>query len=151
MRLRVGDRVIEDVDARVSADRVEVRAGGRAEPFAYARHPGGGVVLDGVGVRHRAWSDGRWVVVDGRAREVGVAPPAAAAEPIPEVTPPMPATVTAIFVAAGDSVARGDRVVSVNAMKTEAVLKSPRDGVVRAVHCAVGQQVKPGHVLVEIA
>jgi acetyl/propionyl-CoA carboxylase alpha subunit len=150
MRLRVGDRIIEDVDARVSTDRVEVRGGGASASFALARQPDGSVVLDGPTGRHRAWSDGRWVVIDGRARQVSVAPPGAAAKVIPEVSPPMPATVTAIFVAAGDAVARGDRVVAVNAMKTETVLESPRDGSVRAVYCTVGQLVRPGQVLVEI-
>ena len=35
-------------------------------------------------------------------------------------------------------------------MKMELPIRAPRDGVVRAVHCAEGELVQPGDVLLEI-
>ena len=64
---------------------------------------------------------------------------------------PMPATVREVHVTPGQEVARGDVLVTLEAMKMELPLKAPHAGVVRAVRCARGELVLPGVPLVEIA
>ena len=61
-----------------------------------------------------------------------------------------PATVTVVKVAAGQTVARGDTLVVLEAMKMEIPLRAPRRGRVTAVRCEEGDQVDPGVPLVEL-
>lgn len=49
----------------------------------------------------------------------------------------------------GDKVEAGAPLVTVEAMKTEHVLRAPKDGVVSLVHATVGELVPEGKVLVE--
>jgi acetyl/propionyl-CoA carboxylase alpha subunit len=67
-----------------------------------------------------------------------------------QLTAPMPATVVAVPVAAGDQVKQGDAVVVLEAMKMELPLRAPADATVRAVHCRVGELVAADTVLVEL-
>ena len=62
----------------------------------------------------------------------------------------MPATVTAVTVTAGQTVARGDTLVVLEAMKMEIPLRAPRDGRVTAVRCEEGDRVDAGEPLVEL-
>lgn len=64
--------------------------------------------------------------------------------------PPMPATVVRIAVKPGDVVQNGDILISLEAMKMELPIRSPRDGVVRAVNCREGELVQPDQVLLEL-
>jgi 3-methylcrotonyl-CoA carboxylase alpha subunit len=64
---------------------------------------------------------------------------------------PMPATVVAIAAAPGTRVQAGDAVVVLEAMKMELVVRAPRAGEVAAVHCRVGELVRPGTRLAELA
>lgn len=66
------------------------------------------------------------------------------------LTAPMPATVLAINVVPGQQVAHNDVVMVLEAMKMELPIRSPRDGVVKTVGCAVGELVQPGATLVEL-
>ncbi len=54
---------------------------------------------------------------------------------------PMAGVVTAIHVAPGASVAKGEVVAAIEAMKMEHQLKAPRDGVIEEIPAAVGDQV----------
>ena len=65
-------------------------------------------------------------------------------------TAPMPATVLAINAAAGEQVKRNDVVMVLEAMKMELPVRSPRDGVVKAIHCETGELVQPGTMLLEL-
>ena len=60
------------------------------------------------------------------------------------VKAPMHGKVLAIFVAAGASVAKGERVAVVEAMKMEHALLAPADGVVSEITAQVGAQVAEG-------
>ena len=66
------------------------------------------------------------------------------------LTAPMPATVLKINVAAGQSVRRNDVVMVLEAMKMELPIRSPRDGVVKAIRCEAGELVQPGTMLLEL-
>ncbi len=63
---------------------------------------------------------------------------------------PMPARVTAIPVAAGQAVRKGDVLVKLEAMKMELAVRAPRDGTVSRVACKVGELVQPGVGLLEM-
>jgi urea carboxylase len=45
-------------------------------------------------------------------------------------------------------VARGDKLIALEAMKMETVIPAPHDGIVASVHATPGTQVEPGQVLV---
>jgi len=64
---------------------------------------------------------------------------------------PMPAQVTAVLVAPGDVVDAGATLILLEAMKMELPLKTPLAGRIEAVHCAVGDRVAPGRILVDVA
>ena len=63
---------------------------------------------------------------------------------------PMPATVVAIPVSAGQTVKAGDVLVVLEAMKMELAITAPHDGRVREIACRVGELVQPGVPLVEL-
>ena len=62
---------------------------------------------------------------------------------------PMPATVVAVNVNAGQTVKAGDVLVVLEAMKMELAVTAPHDGRIRAIACRVGELVQPGVALVE--
>ena len=64
--------------------------------------------------------------------------------------PPMSATVVRIAAKVGDRVQAGDVLIALEAMKMELPIKSPRDGVVRAINCREGELVQPDQVLIEL-
>jgi biotin carboxyl carrier protein len=55
-----------------------------------------------------------------------------------------------ILVRPGDQVSAGDEVCVVEAMKMEQSIRSPRDGVVKAVHVQPLDSVNPDDPLVEL-
>jgi 3-methylcrotonyl-CoA carboxylase alpha subunit len=63
---------------------------------------------------------------------------------------PMPGRVTAVEVAAGEAVVKGQRLLSLEAMKMEHGLVAPFDGVVAEVNAVAGLQVSEGAVLAKI-
>jgi 3-methylcrotonyl-CoA carboxylase alpha subunit len=67
-----------------------------------------------------------------------------------EITPPMPSVVVRILVSEGDTVAKGQGVIVVSAMKLETTLFAPFDGLVREVRVRTGEKVMPGQILVDI-
>jgi biotin carboxyl carrier protein len=95
-----------------------------------------------------------WIGCEGHALlfrvETDVIRPRSSARDQDGLSPPMSATVVRVAVRAGDRVAAGDTLVVLEAMKMELPIRAPRDGVVRAVHCAEGQLVQPGVRLIEL-
>lgn len=67
-----------------------------------------------------------------------------------EVRAPMPGAIVEVKAEVGQSVSRGTPVVVLEAMKTRQPMVATLDGVVKAVHVVVGQQVGDGEVLVLI-
>jgi 3-methylcrotonyl-CoA carboxylase alpha subunit len=64
---------------------------------------------------------------------------------------PLPGTVVAVHVTAGQQVARGAPLVTVEAMKMEHTLTAPYDGTVTRVAFGLTERVAAGSVLVELA
>ena len=105
------------------------------------------------------------VTVNGSAYEIeleeltGAAPAAATAAPVPtpapaaapaggeQVTSPMPGTILAINVAAGDTVKRGQVLMVLEAMKMENEIMCPCDGKIASVNTSKGASVESGTLL----
>ena len=83
------------------------------------------------------------------------APAASAAAPAPaaapaageQITAPMPGTILAVNVSAGQAVKKGEVLMILEAMKMENEIMCPRDGVVAAVHTSKGSAVESGALL----
>lgn len=80
--------------------------------------------------------------------------PAATApkEPLPEGAPtikaPMPGKISALKAKPGQTVARGDVVVVLEAMKMQNDITAPQDGTIVELRVQVGDSVKTGDILV---
>ena len=104
--------------------------------------------------RYRLWLDGHRYdaeALDARARAIrdmqaSVARPAG---PAP-LRAPMPGLIVQVRVKAGDTIAAGDGLVVMEAMKMENELRAPAGGTVKAVHVAIGAVVEKGALLVEL-
>jgi 3-methylcrotonyl-CoA carboxylase alpha subunit len=142
--------------ATVDADRITLT--GNPEPFTVQATSGGRLSIDSPGgirtVTAAALGDSIWIGIDGYAlefqidRTTGRVPSAARDQDA--LTPPMSATVVRIQVQPGDHVEAGDTLVVLEAMKMELPIRAPRVATVRAIHCAEGQLVQPGTVLVDL-
>jgi 3-methylcrotonyl-CoA carboxylase alpha subunit len=64
---------------------------------------------------------------------------------------PLPGTLVAVHVSAGQAVLRGVQLVTVEAMKMEHTLTAPYDGTVTRVAFGIGERVPAGAVLIELA
>ncbi len=73
------------------------------------------------------------------------------ADETPSLEAPMPGRIVAVRVAGGASVAKGDVLVVVEAMKMEHAVRAPKDGAVERVLVSEGQMVGLGDILVEMA
>jgi acetyl/propionyl-CoA carboxylase alpha subunit len=97
---------------------------------------------------------GTWVFLRGRTFLVPDATSspvrAAAADDPAALAAPMPATVVAVNVQPGASVAYGDVLIVLEAMKMELPIKAPRDGRVHRILCRAGELVQPGSPLLEL-
>jgi 3-methylcrotonyl-CoA carboxylase alpha subunit len=110
------------ISARIGAARCKGRVGQRGAECL--------VFLDGA--THRL------TLIDPRH------PSAAGVATTGKILAPMPGTVTKMLVVAGAAVTKGTVLAIVEAMKMEHAVKAPRDGKVKAVHFAAGDQVADG-------
>lgn len=156
------------------ATKLRISIGGRE---FLANVDQGSVTIDGVDGTWvtSARADGRWSVVSGDARLTGAAiktpsgtwvsldgtvalaevdsassRPRARHSDADALRPPMSATVIRIHVATGATVAEGDPLIVLEAMKMEMPIRAPRAGVVTAVHCKEGELVTPATVLLDL-
>jgi 3-methylcrotonyl-CoA carboxylase alpha subunit len=67
-----------------------------------------------------------------------------------EIEAPMPGKVTAVEVSAGEKVAKGQRLLTLEAMKMEHALTAPFDGTVAELNATPGGQVTEGQLLVKV-
>jgi 3-methylcrotonyl-CoA carboxylase alpha subunit len=93
------------------------------------------------------------VVLDGSDHRFGFPDPAVAANEAAggdTVLAPMPGAVKTVRANGGQSVAKGDPLVVLEAMKMEHTLTAPRDGTIAEVTVAEGDQVEDGALLVRL-
>lgn len=67
---------------------------------------------------------------------------------VKEIKSPMPGLVVNIFVEEGQSVAEGEKLLSLEAMKMENILKSPGEGIIKSVKVSKGNSVDKNQILV---
>ena len=67
-----------------------------------------------------------------------------------DILAPMPGKVTSVEVSAGDKVAKGQRLLTLEAMKMEHAMIAPFDGMVAELSAKPGQQVAVDAVLVRV-
>jgi len=139
----IGERVWE-VDARLSPpgmcslliDGVSYAASVRDEESAF--------VVDVLGETY-------WIRVEEEVRYIIRTRGGAASGPGEQVVKaPMPGRVTHVSVRPGDTVAAGDPLLVIEAMKMENEFKARAAGTVRDVRVSPGQAVNPGDVLLII-
>ena len=63
---------------------------------------------------------------------------------------PMPGSITSMAVVVGQSVTKGDHLLTMEAMKMEIAISAPSDGTIAALPFAVGDQVEQGQALVSM-
>lgn len=98
-----------------------------------------------AGDNRQLWIDGRMV----QARRVRQQGQAGAADS-PSLAASIPAVVSQVLVAVGDSVAAGDKLILLESMKMVIPIQAPADGRVARINCAAGDSVPAGLVLVEL-
>lgn len=72
-----------------------------------------------------------------------------ASQALKEIKAPMPGLILDLKVKVGDEVKKGDVVLILEAMKMENILKSPGDGIVKAVKVSLNQSVEKNQVLIQ--
>lgn len=94
------------------------------------------------------------VFADGRSYSFDLIDPLAGADTDQEggdtVVAPMPGLVQAVLTEVGTSVAKGDALLVLEAMKMEHTLTAPRDGVVAEISVTAGDQVTDGSLLLAL-
>lgn len=139
-RVRVDDAELGRVEARRTAEGVEMARDGVRQRWGVRRSRGGVRVVGG---------DGEWALAAAeRDRSAGGRRRSGGAN---AVHAPMPGTIAAVLVGEGDAVEAGQALVVLEAMKMEHLLPAPAGGRVSTVHCAVGATVEEGELLVELA
>lgn len=109
-------------------------------------------VIDGVRRRYSVTRSGTTYFVDSilgstELREVERFPDPSDTQEAGSLLAPMPGTVVRIEVAEGQTVAAGDPVVVLEAMKMEHTIRTPADGIVVKIPVSVAAQVDSGQVL----
>jgi acetyl/propionyl-CoA carboxylase alpha subunit len=138
-----GARVVALDGRTVAVGRVDVDEGGASGE------------LDGRTVRAALSRVGDTVYADGSLGSLALVEVPRLRAPAADEQPgslhaPLPGAVRRVAVSAGDTVALGDVLVVLEAMKMEHAITAPHDGVVTEVHVADGDQVDGGAVLVVV-
>jgi biotin carboxyl carrier protein len=111
------------------------------------------IEVDNTDDEYRVLVDGRNYrihLVDERRMRVGGAHAGVELQGRQKVSVPMPGKVTAVLVAEGDTVEKGQGLVIVEAMKMENEVRSPITGVVKEIKVKAGETVEGGAVLVVV-
>ena len=103
-------------------------------------------------------------VTDGEAAQAAVAPspvtparlpkfsetPEVSGSPSSTVAAPLPGVIKSIGVRSGQQVAPNDKLLVIEAMKMDNVIRAPRGGTIGTIHVAEGRQVTYGEPLLEM-
>jgi 3-methylcrotonyl-CoA carboxylase alpha subunit len=145
-----------DWDAEVAGDQVTLD--GKGGVVTVRRGEGAAITAESSDEQMHGVAtvrgDAVWISIDGHAFELharhGARRRASAADE-DALSPPMSATVVRILVKPGATVAAGDVLIALEAMKMELGIRAPRAGTVTAIHCREGELVQPGTPLVTFA
>ncbi len=96
--------------------------------------------------------DVAWVFLGGETWRIAKAPARSARAPEEEhaLTAPMPGKVSAVHVAEGQAVQKGEVLVVLEAMKMEHAVRAPRAGTVARLAAEPGKMVGLGDVLLDV-
>ncbi len=83
-------------------------------------------------------------LIDQLGMKIGVS------QKVGDIKAPMPGLVLEVAVTVGQTVTKGDKVLILEAMKMENVIKAAGDGVVKAIHVTQGQPVDKSQLLIEM-
>ena len=95
-----------------------------------------------------------WVWIDGELLEIPTAARASRAKSGSDaeaLTPQMSAKVIRVLVQPGQTVAAGDTLVVLEAMKMEMPIRAPHAGTITSVNCAEGELVTPDNPVVVLS
>ena len=147
--IRQGDRLLISYDGRTTETRL-VHADGPHFVLEVIDPSGKRKQIRAVGTREgdkrQLWANGRLVTYE-RLRE-GAADRGAGAEA--SLSASIPAVVSEILVAVGDSVITGEKLILLESMKMVLPIQAPHDGTVTAINCQPGEAAQPGVQLIEI-
>ena len=135
-------RFVNGEEAELSSDGVEVL---RLADRLIVRKDG--LARSSVAVRS---GDAILVSYNGRQYRVEKKPPRSAVTGgagSGELRAPMPGAIVDVLVAAGDSVRKGDKILVLEAMKTQQPFVAPFDGILKRLEVAKGDQVGDGQLL----
>jgi pyruvate carboxylase len=76
-------------------------------------------------------------------------PKADIADPL-QIAAPIPGLIAALSVSVGHKVAKGDKLLMMEAMKMQTTVTAPVDGVVESVHAALGETVESKDLLIKL-
>lgn len=153
-----GDRRDVEVHAR-GQNRFAVHLADGSRDYSLVEVSGNSITYDCEGHRARAVvvkdSKGLTVFLNGFAFPVGLPDSLSTDEDAGSaddtLVAPMPGLVKVLSARAGDTVAKDQPLLILEAMKMEHTLKAPRDGVIGEVLVAEGEQVTDGTILLALA
>ena len=138
-----GRAVKVKASSRTGAAHQRMTLDGREIDFGYSRgREGIEVVIAGEVYQAK--------VGDARSMRYASVAGAAGTRKKDAVKAPMPGLVVSVLVKAGDSVKKGQSLLTLNAMKLENDIRSPGDGKIAAVHVTPNQPVEKGTALVTL-
>ena len=103
-----------------------------------------------AGPPHDRWVFWNGHVYRGDFRETAARPNHSESAGAHAIVAPMPATVVAVHVKAGDTVSAGQVVMLLEAMKMELPIRAPHDARVAAVHARAGELVQADAPLLDL-
>jgi len=137
-RAQVGDEEFDLQHVSRIKDRLEAEVGGRLERVSIAA----------CGARLELYRDGRHVSL--RAVQTEDSLQASNEADAGSLVTPLPGTIVAVHVTAGQSVARGAPLITLEAMKMEHTVSAPHAGKVERLPFGLSERVAAGSVLVEL-
>ena len=97
-------------------------------------------------INHREFEIRKKIELDALIAELGL--DKVKIKKLRELGSPMPGRILSIHVKAGDHIKVGDPILSLEAMKMENIIKSPREGLIESIEIDAGQTVNKNQVLI---
>jgi len=157
--LKLGNEIVS-FSATQNGDELKVQLGEETLLFGLVRRDTKSFALTVDGRRHECFAardDSRlFLSIDGRTCAVSLIDPEAQSEEMGEsasydIEPPMPGKLVKLLVEEGETVAPGQKLMIVEAMKMENEVMSTVDATVAKINAAPGELVAPGKPVIELA